>query len=374
MLNLARGVKGAGSRPVIASLQPGPFASEMAGLGFEVVVVGCGVPRTLSGGLLNCIAMGIRDSVASRERARAVAAALRQFGPDGVHVLWPNMVEIAGRAGHELGAVPVWEMPNIISNSAPFGLNRRVYRSICGRWGVTVMSDSDYTGTTYGRGAHKPITFYHSVDSPRFDPERVTPRTRASLGIPEGAQVFGIVARIGGSKGQLPFFEGLMRCQNAGEPPRHLLLLGGPTDGADANAMREVARRAGCADRVHFAGVVNDAETYYPVTDVGVNSRVDPEPFGISVIESMLMGRPVLAHALGGPAETVLDGRTGWHTHSTTPDGWEGAIRRVLADAPRWAEMGNAARAYAVEKFSMERMAARYLEIVDRAMEAKRAK
>lgn len=368
VLGLAQGVRQAGVRAVFAALEEGAFVGELRRAGFEVGVVGCGAPMTLGTGVAGRARVVVANGVASAGRARAVAGVLRGWGPEIVHVVWPNLVSIAGRAARLVGGRCVWEMPNIIGNSLPYGLNRRMYQWTCERWGVTVLSNSDYTGRTYGTGARTPITYYPATDSARFDPAKVTPRTRASLGIPEDAQVFTIVSRISDSKGQVGFFEGLLRVQRAGEPERHLLLLGGPTDGPEAVAIREMAARAGMADRVHFAGVVADAETYYPLTDVGVNSRVDPEPFGLSVIESMLMGRPVLVHALGGPAETVVDGVTGWHCHGTMPEAWERALRRVLADRPRWGEMGAAARERANQNFTTQRVTARYLGIVEKVL------
>ncbi|MFA6043947.1 MAG: glycosyltransferase family 4 protein [Phycisphaerales bacterium] len=374
VLNLAKGVRNAGVRTVFASLEPGTFAEELKGLGYEVAVAACGAPETLQPGIAGRVRVTLANAAAAPRRGQAVATALRQFGPDVVDVVWPNLVSIAGRAAWMLRVPCMWEMPNIISTSLPFGLNSRLYRNVCKRWGVTVLANSDYTGRTYGTGADTPITFYPTTDSDRFDPAKVLGRTRDSVGIAADAVVFTIVARISDSKGQLRFFDGMLRAQDAGGPPLHLLLLGGPTDASEAAAMRTLAKAKQREDRLHFAGVVKDAETYYPMTDVGVNSRVDPEPFGLSVIESMLMGRPVLAHALGGPAETVLDGTTGWLCQGATPAEWEAALRRVLADQGRWPDMGQAAREHALRHFSIESAASKYLEIAERAMSARRSR
>ena len=98
--------------------------------------------------------------------------------------------------------------------------------------------------------------------------------------------------------------------------------------------------------------------------DISLNSRVDPEPCGISVLESMMSETPVLAHANGGPAETVIDGVTGWHYTGGTADDIEAGLLRALDERSRWPEIGSNARRHAIEHFSMEAQAEQYLGIV----------
>ncbi len=367
VLNLAQGVAARGAKPVFAAMGEGPFAAELRARGYPVVVAGQGAPTSLGGGLVRRGLTSIRNALSAPRRAEAVAAVLSPHRPDAVHVLWPTFVSVAARAAARLSVPCFWEMPNTISDAYPLGVNRRMYRAVCRRWGVTVLANSRFTGSTLGIGEHAPETFYLAVDPARFDPGRVIAKTRAALGVPADVPLFAIAARIDEQKGQLPFLEGLLTLDAVPKSP-HLLLLGGPTDGPVAAEMRRLAAARGASDRLHFAGVVDDPESYYPIIDVAVNSRVDPEPFGLSVVEAMMMGRPVLVHALGGPAETVLDGQTGWHCQGTTARDWADAIRRVLGDEASWKEVGSAARAHALENFSIERVSARYLSLVSKAV------
>ena len=96
--------------------------------------------------------------------------------------------------------------------------------------------------------------------------------------------------------------------------------------------LQRFAEQHGMADRLHFAGLVPDPERYYDAIDIAVNSRITPEPFGLSVVEAMMMGRPVLVHALGGPAETVVDGVTGWHVNDPSAESFAAGIERALSD------------------------------------------
>ena len=144
----------------------------------------------------------------------------------------------------------------------------------------------------------------------------------------------------------------------------HLLLLGGPNQGGFADELRALAKRLGLAERLHIVGNVSDPERYYEAIDVAINARIDPEPFGLSVVEAMMMGKPVLVHALGGPAETVLDGQTGWHVHEPTVEGFKAGLLRALGEREKWPAMGAAARQRALEQFSLSRQAKQYVDIV----------
>jgi glycosyltransferase involved in cell wall biosynthesis len=69
------------------------------------------------------------------------------------------------------------------------------------------------------------------------------------------------------------------------------------------------------------------------------------EMFGMTVIEAYASGLPVLASRLGGPAETVLDGVTGFLFDHSNPQDVVDTIRRAAATPEALCEMGRAARA-----------------------------
>ena len=54
------------------------------------------------------------------------------------------------------------------------------------------------------------------------------------------------------------------------------------------------------------------------------------EHFGIVPLEAMLDGVPVLAANTGGPLETVVDGKTGWHCPPDDVKQWTAVMNRVL--------------------------------------------
>ena len=81
------------------------------------------------------------------------------------------------------------------------------------------------------------------------------------------------------------------------------------------------------------------------LADVVVHASVEPEAFGRVVIEAQAMGRPVIASDLGGPAETVEQGVTGWRVPPGDASALASAIEQVLElGAEQRAALGMRAR------------------------------
>ncbi len=370
ILNLAGGLRARGWTPQIISLAHGPFADECDELGFENLTVGLEPPPKITGSLKDR-ALIFKDLFAYRRRAvKEIRLALGRDKPDAVHFLQPNLVPIAGGLARSLDVPCFWEMPNYVGDNYPLGINKIVLRAMCKRYGVQPLSNSAFTASTLGKGLVTPIVFHLGVDAQRFNPDIVIPFSRAEAGIPEDAVTLGILARICASKGQHVVLEAALQLERELGVPLHLVLLGGPTQGADAVRLSEIAQRFGRPHHLHMFGEVPDPERYYGLIDIPINARIDPEPFGLSVVEAMMMRKPVLVHASGGPAETVTDAQTGWHVTEPTVEGFKAGIRRAIDDRGRWPLMGENARADALDKYSLESMTSRYERIVTRKLAA----
>jgi glycosyltransferase involved in cell wall biosynthesis len=85
---------------------------------------------------------------------------------------------------------------------------------------------------------------------------------------------------------------------------------------------------------------------------------VQPEPFGLVVIEAMAVGCPVVAPRAGGPAEIIDDEETGLLAPMGDPAGFAERVIRLLTDAPRRAALADAARRRVAERFATDRFAA----------------
>jgi starch synthase len=97
------------------------------------------------------------------------------------------------------------------------------------------------------------------------------------------------------------------------------------------------------------------------------------EPFGLTNLEAMACELPVVATAVGGIPEIVVEGVTG-HLVAYDPDhtafaaALADAINRLLADPERAAAMGRAGRARAVEHFGWPAVASRTVALYEKVL------
>jgi glycosyltransferase involved in cell wall biosynthesis/phosphoheptose isomerase len=150
-----------------------------------------------------------------------------------------------------------------------------------------------------------------------------------------------------------------------------LLIAGGADaehlgDDPDARRLEALAVDAGVADRVHLLGRVTreDLPALLRSGDVVVCAPWY-EPFGIVPLEAMACGVPVVASAVGGMIDTVVDGVTGVHVPPRDPDRLAAALRDLLADPGRRAAMGSAGVRRARQLYDWDRIAAATLEAYD---------
>lgn len=271
----------------------------------------------------------------------------------------PMAVGLAGLASRGTGVRVFWILPNTVSDGYPLDINRRVYRFLFRRYGVVPVANSRFTDTTLGPGNFRREVSHLGIDTDMFDPDVVAAETvatlRTRLGIPDDTAVLGLFGRITPEKGQGVFLDALSRS----EADAHLVLCGGPLDSPFGHTLRDRAARPDLAGRVHFEGHQTDLRPYYALSDIVVNARLDPEPFGLSVIEGMAMARPVLAHRAGGPGETIIDGRTGWLIDTPDADAFSAGLARAMGDRDNWPELGQRARAHVLSEFTAEALADR---------------
>ena len=142
--------------------------------------------------------------------------------------------------------------------------------------------------------------------------------------------------------------------------------------GPMVDAWQQLARSAGVADRVVFAGEVSDAELpyYYNACDLFVlpaNARA--EAFGTVIVEALAAGKPVISTDVGtGTSWVNVNGETGLVVPAHDPPALAAAINQLLGDEERRKRMGYAARARAYAEFTVERMIDRVYTEYDRLL------
>ena len=146
-------------------------------------------------------------------------------------------------------------------------------------------------------------------------------------------------------------------------PGAELHVAGGPDADAldadpEARRLWELAARAGVADRLVLRGRVDrDAMPALLRSADAVVCVPWYEPFGIVPLEAMACGVPVVASAVGGQTDSVVHGVTGVHVPPREPRALAAALRALLADPERRAELGAAGARRARQRYGFDRIA-----------------
>lgn len=173
------------------------------------------------------------------------------------------------------------------------------------------------------------------------------------------------VGRLVPRKGVDLVIRALPYLREAGFDDVELLIVGGGGDtGAlhtdpEVRRLLDLAAELGVAGQVSLQGQVSRAEM------PGIFRSADAvvcapwyEPFGIVPLEAMACGVPVVAAAVGGLRDTVVDRATGLHVPPRDPEAIASALSMLLEDPALRAELGQAGQQRARTRYSWDRVAA----------------
>jgi N-acetyl-alpha-D-glucosaminyl L-malate synthase BshA len=130
-------------------------------------------------------------------------------------------------------------------------------------------------------------------------------------------------------------------------------------DGPDRGMAQDEARALGVADRVQFLGRIENVAPLLSSADLFLLPS-ENESFGLSALEALACGVPVVASDAGGIPEVIQEGITGALRPVGDVDAMAAAAIGILADEARWARMSVAAAADARLRFSEDRVIGQY--------------
>ena len=133
-------------------------------------------------------------------------------------------------------------------------------------------------------------------------------------------------------------------------------------DGPDRHDAEQEARRLGVEKDVRFLGKIDSVAPLLAVADLFL-LPTNMESFGLSALEALASGAPVIGAKVGGLPEVVRDGETGVLCGVGDVDGMSAAAIDILRDDRRWAQMSAAAIADARARFAMDDVVQRYEDL-----------
>jgi glycosyltransferase involved in cell wall biosynthesis len=264
--------------------------------------------------------------------ARTVRSA-RQFRPDLVHTN-TSLLLPGGIVARLLGVPHLWHVREVFLGFAGFWW---FYQ-----WFLFAFSDRILcVSQAVARQFHPYIrerkvqilhNGYPASEFAPVAPDRVA-AFRNRLGL-NGARLVGLVGRIRfGRKGQDIFLEAASLLQQR-FPAVKFLCIGSAFPGNEEHQVRfdRLRESLGLDGVVLCTGDVEDIKAAYAALEISVQPSVLPESFGGVVIESMAMGKPVIATDIGATPELIEDGQSGLLVSPGDARELAAAVERLLSD------------------------------------------
>jgi glycosyltransferase involved in cell wall biosynthesis len=313
-----------------------------------------------------------QSAAAAEAERRAIACAVESMRSDlDISAVWrlarrirsaaADLVHLhTGRAAW-LGGIAAW------STGAPALVTRRMDRPISSGWrsrfiyqrcAERVVAISPAVAERLrvaGVPPQRIVRIASAVDPRRVQPIRARAETRAAHGVSDADSVVLALAALVHRKGLDVALASLALL--AGRGIRPWLWIAG--DGPERAALGAQAGRLGVAAQVKFLGARSDVGDLLSACDIALlPSR--REGLGIAALEAMAAGRPVIASAVGGLGEAVVDGRTGLLVPPDDAPALAAALERLVMDAHLRDRLGRAGPQRVSEGFLPEQMAAAY--------------
>jgi glycosyltransferase involved in cell wall biosynthesis len=194
-----------------------------------------------------------------------------------------------------------------------------------------------------------------AVDVARVRPTRPREQVRAAEGAASDDAVILTIAALVARKGLDVLFAALAALAARGLRPR--LWCAG--EGPERQALAAQIESLGVAGTVRFLGQRSDVGDLLAASDIVVlPSR--REGLGVAALEAMAAGRAVVASAVGGLADAIVDGQTGLLVPPGEPQRLATALETLLRNPELRAALGAAGVQRVAERFSAERLVDAY--------------
>jgi glycosyltransferase involved in cell wall biosynthesis len=212
-------------------------------------------------------------------------------------------------------------------------------------------ANARYLAEDKGLPRRKIVVIKNGCDVERFDPAYKPPAgLKASLGISQTDPVLVVAARLEPQKGHSVLLRAL-RTVRREFPQVRVICLG---EGCLRGELESQVRNLNLGSSVHFLGHQSNIRDWLSLADFSVLPSLW-EGLPLAVIESLAAGRAVVATAVDGTPEVVIDGKTGCTVPPEDPERLAEAICLLLREPGLAKRMGEAGRSWVTEHFTQER-------------------
>lgn len=195
----------------------------------------------------------------------------------------------------------------------------------------------------------------HGIDIERFCPPENRADARKAVGLDPARHYAGCFGRVRHQKGTDLFVDAMIALLPA-RPEWSAIVAGRatPQHKAFEDELKDRVARAGLSDRILFVGEHRDIDRWYRALSLFVAPQ-RWEGFGLTPLEAMASGVPVVATDVGAFSELIEDGVTGTLIPRDDLGAMITATDQLMGDSSRREEAGVRSRAHVAAHFSLER-------------------
>lgn len=234
------------------------------------------------------------------------------------------------------------------------GAAKRAWHRIPGLSADVLIGVSEFVAKRMlasGTPPDRTFVVYNGIPLERFARPRAG-ALAATIGVPLDTPIVFASGRAHHYKGIDTLLRAAARLERLGDLAVHVAYCG---DGPALPDFRRTAEELGLR-RFHFLGRRGDVPDLLGSAAVAVVPSHWAEAFGLTVVEAMAAGVPVVASAVGGIPELVDEGVTGLLVPPADPEALATAVERLLRDPAARAAMGAAGREVAHRRFAIDRV------------------
>lgn len=217
-----------------------------------------------------------------------------------------------------------------------------------------VVATSAKTGS-YLEVPHSVIL--HGIDTERFSPPADKNEAKRAVGLPDDKNIVGCFGRIRAQKGSDLFIYAMIEALK--EHPSWIAILAGRATAEHQEFLSQMKRTisdAGMQERINFVGEHTDIERWYQAIDLFIAPQ-KWEGFGLTPIEAMATGSPVIATDVGAFSELIVEDETGYILSDFEPNTLTEQTLKLIKNNRLRTKLGKNARAHMLANFALEKEA-----------------
>ena len=268
---------------------------------------------------------------------------LRDYQPDVIHIQNNRSIRFGQRIARSLGVPYVVTVHRVAPEGAP-----RIAHNLLG--GVIAANEVIRESLVNSQGIPKSLirVIHHGIDVDALSPER--DRRGAGPGH-ELIPVVGSVGRLSRVKGHHIFLEAASRLAERGIEALFAIV----GEGEEEKSLRRLTRKLGLEKQVTFSPHIPNRRELYRIFDVVVVPTLRGG-VGLTALEAMSMGKPVIASSVGEILHVIEDEKTGFLIPEGDVNELARRMEQLLGNPALAKQVGQRARDYVVENFALAPM------------------